>query len=154
MSIAFSRSLRALEQDRDIAALIVLLAVAVLIIAWALWFFFAPITLYETTTQFTVRRDGLLAAEFSPEALTRIRPGQDGNLLPLEGAASVLSEPVNILVMDVPASTGQANNLVSVYAELPAAPPTLTGTLQIAVETVSPFTLIMRSRQAAPAVGN
>jgi hypothetical protein len=151
MSIAFSRSLRALNRDRDTGTLIALLAAVVLVIGWALWFFFAPITLYESTTDFTIGRDGLLAAQFSDAALARILPGQHGRLLPEAGAQPAFEETVALRVMDTPASTGRGDGLVYLYA--PLSPIRATGTVQIAVEAVSPFTLILRQR-STPAPGD
>src|SRR5215472_9813355 len=49
MTIAFSRSLRSLEADSFRGSIRALLVVGALLLAWAAWFLFAQISLYEVT---------------------------------------------------------------------------------------------------------
>lgn len=146
MAVRFSRSLRSLDADRGIVSYIVLACAAILIVAWLIWFFFAPITLYETSSTFTIRRDGVLLVQFDDPALTRIRPGQTAIMIPTvttDGFAS----PMEAEVLAIPASTNRRDGVVQVYLYMNGMPPAdLTGEVRIRVEAVSPFTLILQSQ--------
>lgn len=147
MAVRFSRSLRSLDADRGIASYIVLACAITLIVAWLIWFFFAPITLYETSSTFTVQRDGVLLVQFDDSALTRIRPGQTAIMIPTvktDGFAA----PIEAEVLATPASTNRRDGVVQVYLYMSGRPPAeLTGEVRIRVEDVSPFTLILRSQR-------
>lgn len=147
MTVQFSRSTRSLKHDRGFAGYVILISATAVIAAWLAWFFFAPVTLYETSTQFTIRRDGLLLVSFPEAALTRIVPGQTAIFSPAI-SANEFGSSLPALVMDTPASTGRRDGLVHVYLHIPTQPTAnLTGEVKIAVEEVSPFTLILRSRR-------
>jgi hypothetical protein len=151
MSTHFSRSMRALNADSDVIGLIVLGSGAVLVVVWIVWFFAASVTLYETSTSFTVQRNGWLAVQFSPAALARIRPGQTASFRPTGADARTAS--IEALVMETPASRGRASGTVQIYVQMPADSITaaLTGEVRVAVETVTPFALLMQARLTAPA---
>jgi hypothetical protein len=125
----------------------VLACAAILIVAWLIWFFFAPITLYETSNTFTVRRDGVLLVQFDEPALTRIRAGQTAIMIPTV-ATDGFAAPMEAEVLAIPASANRRDGIVQVYLYMNGMPPAnLTGEVRIRVEAVSPFTLILRSQR-------
>lgn len=147
MAIQFSRSIRSLKNERNIAGFVVLASAGLVVAAWLLWFFFAPITLYEESSNFTVRRDGLLLVHFSEAALERILPGQAALFFPTT-SQDQLGSSIPAQVMDTPASTGREDGLVHVYLKTSTqAGADLTGQVRIAVEQLSPLSLILRSRR-------
>ena len=145
MSIQFSRSTRSLNNDSGSVGLIAAVSMVTVVIAWLLWFFFAQVPLYETSRDFTVRRDGHLMVQFSEEALTRIQPGQKADFLPLI-TDNKLGESRSVLVMNTPASTGQREKTVEIYIDVPPTPDTA-GEIRIIVDHVSPFALVLQSAQ-------
>lgn len=146
MAIQFSRSTRSLTNDRSFAGMVILVSTSVIILAWLMWFFFAPIAIYETSQEISVRRDGLLMVKFPESALKRILPGQTATFFPTTSQNDFgVSTPA--LVMDTPASTGREDGIVYIYLETGRAPAGLTGEVKIAVEYLSPLALILRARQ-------
>lgn len=146
MAAQFSRSTRSLKNDRGLVGFVVLIGAAIVIAAWLAWFFFAPIALYETSSTFSVRRDGMLMVTFPETAHSQILPGQKAIFVPAT-SENEFGSSIPALVMDTPASRGRRDGVVYVYLET-SAPLTddLAGELRIEVEQVSPFTLILRSR--------
>lgn len=141
MSLSFSRSLRSLQQDSFGPALAALIITSLLLLAWSAWFFLAQVTLYETSRDFSVQRDGSLLVEFSPEGLARLRPGQAATFRPTGGAGPE-GQIFPALVMDTPATTGPV--ALHVFSPEPLQPGQ-TGQIQVEVEQVSPAMLVLRS---------
>lgn len=147
MAVRFSRSLRSLEAERGVASYIVLAGAGALIVAWLIWFFFAQITLYETSSTFTVRRDGVLLVQFDDATLARIRPGQSAILIPTL-TTNGFAAPIEAEVVATPASTNRRDGVVQVYLYMNGRPSAdLAGEVRVRVETVSPFVLILRSQR-------
>ena len=63
MSSPFSRSMRSLTADGFRRSTLGLLIAATLLTSWAVWFYFARITLYEVTTAARLEVDRALEAE-------------------------------------------------------------------------------------------
>jgi hypothetical protein len=82
MSLPFARSTRALQMDRERPALVVLVLAMLLLGLWAAWFFWAPVTLYETGQIVGATRRGTLIAAFPAQAAARLQPGQLALLRP------------------------------------------------------------------------
>jgi len=147
MSISFSRSMRSLQGDSFRPSLATLIVASVLIIAWFAWLAFAPVTLYETSQEWQVQRDGSLVVRFPEEAVSRLHPGQSATL-EVQIMPNQPPTQLQAIVADTPSRT--QNRLapdtvkVSLLSEpLPAA--ATGGTVKIAVETVTPLTLITRA---------
>jgi hypothetical protein len=68
MSLSFARSTRALHADRERPTLTVLLFAILLLVLWSIWFFWAPITQYETGRLVGATRRGMLVAVFPATA--------------------------------------------------------------------------------------
>lgn len=76
MSIPFGHSIRSLRSDREWSALAILISAILLLILWLVWFFGAPILVYETGEVVGATRDGTLLANFSAASSNRLQPGQ------------------------------------------------------------------------------
>jgi hypothetical protein len=147
MSLSFSRSMRSLQSDSFRPSLATLIIASILILAWFAWLVFASVTLYETSQDWQVQRDGSLIVRFSDETIARLHPGQRGTL-EVSLLPSQASQQLPVIVADIPMRT--QNHLASDTAKIAllsgSLPPTATsGTVKIAVETVSPLTLITRA---------
>ena len=137
--------MRSLNRDDPRVSLAALVIITLLLLAWSAWFFLAKIPLYETSRQFEVQTDGSLAVTFSPQALTRIQPGQSAVLL-LEATAENHS-PRNLgaVVMDTPTTFSRTNQVkIYVYAS-ETLQPGLVGEVRVEVENLSPASLVQRS---------
>lgn len=143
MSIAFSRSLRSLNQDNFRSSLAWLAIGLVLLSAWSAWFFLAKIPLYEISRELQVRRDGTLLVAFPPGTLGQIRPRQTA-LLRLIGSTGQAARPLHAVVMDIPEYAGDRQVEVYVFSPEPLSPG-VTGELRVEVERVSPAVRVMRA---------
>ena len=149
MSTPFSRSMRSLYADGFRPSLVGILVAVVLLIAWAGWFFLARITFYETGQIVSVTGEGIVVADFPPEALGRIQSGQSA-LLWFDSAAGDQAEAIPSVVIDVVNQAqeervqvelyilGDAIAFVSLYEGS-------TGQAEVEVERISPASLVMRA---------
>ena len=146
MSIAFSRSMRSLQADSFRTALVALLVAMVFLIAWTAWFFLARITLYETSQAVSMTKRGMVVADFPPETLGRIQPGQPA-LLRFGGAARDQTGTIPAIVMNVIDQTPEGRVRVELVALGVVAPyqDGLPSQVEIEVEHISPATLVMRA---------
>jgi hypothetical protein len=139
MAAPFSRSLRSLQQDNSGLSLTGLIITLVLLFAWGAWFFLARITVYESSREFQVQRDGSLQVTFAPSALVQIQAGQKARLRLANGrayAAIVLDSPdLEHGSTQVPVFVYAADNLQ----------PGRSGEVQVEVEHISPADLVLRS---------
>ena len=151
MSISFSRSMRSLQGDSFRPSLVTLIIASIFISAWFAWLVFAQITIYATSQDWEIQRDGSLIVHLPVESVARLRPGQRGTLetqvLPSQSAREL-----PVIIADVPMRTQNhlAADTIRVASLAGPIPPTATGgTVKIAVETVSPLTLITRAAEQA-----
>jgi hypothetical protein len=147
MAISFSRSMRSLQSDSFRPSLATLIVASVLIVAWFAWLVFASVTLYESSSDWELQRDGSLVVRFTEEAVARLRPGQRATL---EVQVIPNQPPVQLqaMVADTPSRTQNRLAPDTVKVSLLAGPlpaTTTSGTVKIAVETVTPLTLITRA---------
>jgi hypothetical protein len=147
MSLSFSRSMRSLQGDSFRPSLATLIVASVLIVAWFAWLVFASVTLYETSQDWELQRDGSLIVHFPEEAVARLRPGQRATL-EIQINPNHAPQQLQAIVADTPSRTQNrlASDTVKVSllsGPLPAA--ATSGTVKIAVETVTPLTLITRA---------
>ncbi len=146
MSLAFSRSQRALSDDRQRMPLAVLLVALIVLAAWAGWFFLARVPLYTYCGAGAVGRDGLALVECSPDALARIRPGQPATLMVRRPGMPTLQLPAKVIDIPSPYQRLAEWGMVKLYV-FPTNEP-LTGVLgdtRIEVDRLSPATLMMRN---------
>lgn len=142
MAIAFPRSLRALRQNSFRPTLIILGLAMLLLSLWGLWFFGSRLPLYVTANSWQVQRNGALAAQFDAQTLARLRPGQPAWVkFPANGPTP--AQTLTAQVFDVPLSADEPVILYLTGAQ--ALPPNINGTLEVAVEYVSPAVLTLRA---------
>lgn len=158
MAVPFSRSMRALHADSPAWSLTGLIVATLLIMAWALWFFFAGLALHETGTLSRVTSSGAWVAAFPLAAANRIRSGQPATLR-LQGMDQDRTFPA--MVTNVSALYDAKQLQVELYPQSriafdslghvlgPNGDDTIMG--QVAIETarVTPATLLMRTLVAS-----
>lgn len=116
MALPFSQSMRSLQADRGIPALVWLGVALTLFLLWIAWFFWAPITQYESGRLVGTTRDGRPVAEFPSSAYAAIRQGQDAYIRP-----HPLDDMANTEDMgDTGLTTGAARPLQVTTAAIPA----------------------------------
>lgn len=145
----FARSTRALHTDRPYPALTVLVMAILLLGLWAVWFFWAPITLYETGQIVGATRRGTLVAAFPALAGTRIQSGQLALLRPQSDLAKP-AKGIPAVVMEV------SNKVVNGQLQVALAPlldqqtdnsvlKDFRGQVKVAVEQISPAQMVWRA---------
>jgi hypothetical protein len=159
MSIAFTRSMRALEADR-FRSVHAGLFIGVLLLGWLLWFGLARIAVYEVAQQAVVQGDPAEAARRSPSvtivthfpaiiAWTRLRSGQlawftlDHASPPVKGRLTGV-----VTRIEQTSADGQVQVILTLMSNASlGAPlrPGLTGSVEIEVERVSPAMLLLRT---------
>lgn len=144
MSLPFSRSMRSLHADSYRFSLVVFLGSIGLLTAWAAWFFLARMTLYETGQIVGTTRRGTVVAEFPAPASGKLRRGQPA-VLHLQGTTVDQSGTLPGTVQDVTKKADQVR--VELYVPQKIAAPInsqgrMTGQVEVAVEHVSPATLL------------
>ena len=146
MSITFPRSMRSMQNDRSQSSLVTLAVVAALLIAWSLWFFWAQVTLYETSRSVQIIEDTIVA-NFSPEAARRVRRGQSA-ILRLEAAPEEQVKTIPATVGGV-TNNGDGQFQVELFPRLttpslPLLKDNSISQVEIEVEHISPLNLVMR----------
>lgn len=145
MTVPFSRSLRSLGIDSFRASLIGMILAVLIVFALIAWFFLAKVTLYEYSNSITFNEDGRIYAEFSSEAMPRLRPGESAILrITLPGENRQVSLPA--LVVNKDSSANQVELLV-VGGNLPTGLSTdeITAVAEVEAEYISPARLVLRA---------
>lgn len=143
MSIPFSRSTRAMNQDRFLPGLIGLMLISLVLILWMIWFFNGRLYLYASTINFSIREDGMLLCDFPPATIAQIKPGQQAEwILPAREGRAPASIPGE--VMNVPGQEGGSVEVYLLSTDLPDKP---VGQLKIRLGETNPASLIWRSMQ-------
>jgi len=147
MALSFSRSMRSLQGDSFRPSLAALIIASILIAAWLAWLAFAPVTLYETSHDWQLQRDGSLIVRFPLETIPRLRPGQPATLA-IPAGPNQPPQTLSAMVADIPMRTQNRLAPGTVKVEL------LSGTLpagatggeiKVEVERVSPLKLLTRA---------
>ncbi|MBI4785610.1 MAG: hypothetical protein HY782_00985 [Chloroflexi bacterium] len=147
MSLSFSRSMRSLQSDSFRPSLATLIIASILIVAWFAWLVFASVTLYESSQDWEIQRDGSLVVRFSEEAVSRLRPGQRATLA-VQADPNQSAVQLQAMVADTPSRTQNRLEPDTVKVTLLSGPlpkGVSSGQVQVQVETVSPLTLITRA---------
>ncbi|MCB0124754.1 MAG: hypothetical protein KDE58_21005 [Caldilineaceae bacterium] len=157
MALPFSQSMRALQADRAVSTTVGLAVGLTVLVLWGIWFFWAPITRYETGTVIGLTRDGRVVAEFSAQATDAIWQGQPAYIrlhIPsaINGAtgsdyATSAIESVPAVVANVLGRSAPDRVQISFTPQIytPALEPALAGEVAVEVERVSPATLVARA---------
>jgi hypothetical protein len=147
MALSFSRSMRSLHSDSFRPSLVTLIVVSILIAAWLVWLTFAPVTLYETSQDYQLQRDGSLVVRFPAQAMARFRPGQMANLA-LPNGANQPAKNLAAMVADIPSRTQNRlePDTIKVTLLVGGLPKdAASGEIKVEVERVSPLMLITRA---------
>ncbi len=147
MAISFSRSMRSLHSDSFRPSLAALSIAIVLVAAWLVWLVFASITIYESSQDWQLQRDGSLLVRFPEKTIARLHPGQTA-ILALQADPNQPPQQLKAIVADIPSRTQNhlAADTVKVTLLSNALPKDAAGgEIKIAVESVSPLTLITRA---------
>jgi hypothetical protein len=144
LSIQFSRSIRSLNIDSFRASRIGLIIGSLLMLTLILWFFFARVSVHETSQEVSLSQDGRALATFSEDALTRIQLGQDT----LVRVFSSTDEPpltIQGVVFDIFPDSNQVEITIVAedFLDIPATD-NINAQVDIEIEQVTPFNLIMR----------
>ena len=157
MALPFSQSMRALQADRAVSTMVGLAIGLPLLVLWGIWFFWAPITRYETGRVIGLTRDGRVVAEFSTQATDAIRQGQPAyirlhvpstiNATAGTGSVAAAIESVPAIVANVLGRSAPDRVQISFTPQIytPALEPALAGEVAVEVERVSPATLVARA---------
>ncbi len=148
MSISFSRSTRSLNSDSYYVSLVALIIAAIVLAAWSAWFLFAQITLYETSREYTITREGAVLAKFSTEQMPRLRPGQSARVsyqIPKVDTPRILTA----IVMDTPSRPQNRLAADTARLEIQGQAPKegQIAEIQIEVERLTPMALVLRIGQ-------
>lgn len=149
MSIAFTRTLRSLRADTGRPSLAGMAVGGALLVAWAAWFVLAPITVRESTGDFRLAADGSVLAQFSPEALQRIQPGQAARLK-VQGASGEPDRTIPAVVSETPNPNQywQEWGMVKLTLLTGQGPGEgAAGLVEVDVQTLSPAALLLRSAE-------
>ena len=147
MAISFSRSMRSLQSDSFRPSLATLIIASILVAAWFAWLVFASVTLYETSQDWQIERDGSLIVRFPEKTIARLRPGQTA-ILEIQADPNQPPQQLKAIVADIPSRTQNhlAADTVKVTLLSKVLPKDAAGgEIKIAVESVSPLTLITRA---------
>lgn len=144
--------MHSLQAERGISALIWLGLALGLFSLWSAWFFWAPITRYETGALVDTTRDGRLVAEFPARAYDAIWQGQVAYIRPhpMHGTEQIVPVSFSAVVANIlqppsddhfqiTLSLEPADNVEMLFA------PNLTGEVVVEVEQVSPARLVARA---------
>lgn len=145
MSLQFSRSLRSLRIDSFRLSRIGLVFAILNMTALIIWFFLAKVTLYETSSSISFSEDGRLIADFSPESIKRLQPGQSA-ILRVSPGTDQPSTTIRAFVYGVDSE----KNLVELYLLSNGIPEEfpkdkLSGQLEVEVEYITPAQLVLRT---------
>lgn len=142
MAISFSRSIRALGNDRFRPSLVTLIITSLLLVAWFGWFLFAPIAQNEPITNLKIGRNGTVTVTLSATGVSRVHVGQNATLQLIAENKTYTGQ-----VLRVP-NSGTTAELY--FRELTQVPTNAQGTVQIEVGTTTPAALLLQSiRQSA-----
>lgn len=140
MAIAFPRSIRALGNDRFRPSLATLLVTSFLLLAWFVWFFFAPIPQFESGTNVKPGRNGIVLVTFPAAVHARLRAGQPAVLqIDVPGQTSATYQGQVMRVQDT-APTAQLY-----FAELAVVSPDAQAAARVEIESTTPASLLLQA---------
>ena len=145
MSASFSRSIREMQMETSGRSVVVLLVMGAFLAAWVAWLMLAQVPVYAVSDTAVLITPTHATAQFTPDALPTIKPGQTA-LLQFEA----FSDPVPITVVEVDQTLLDGRFTVQFRLQ-PASDLNiplqagLNGRVEVEVEQVSPFTLLLRS---------
>lgn len=109
-----------------------------------LWFFFARVSVHETSQEVNLSQDERFLAAFSNESLTRIQPGQ-GTLVRIFSASDQPPLTLQGVVFDIFPDSNQVEIIIvsEDFLDIPTTE-NFNAQVDVEIEQVTPFNLIMR----------
>lgn len=104
MAISFSRSMRSLQSDSFRPSLATLIVASILVAAWFAWLVFASVTIYESSQDWQLERDGSLIVRFPEKTIARLHPGQTA-VLEIQADPNQPPQQLKAIVADIPSRT-------------------------------------------------
>ena len=145
MSIPFSRSTRSLALDNFRPAMIGLVLAGLTLLALIIWFFFARISLFQSSSTAVLKTDDQVIASFPAEIFNQIKPGQTATLrLGLDGDQRPLTIPA--VVFDTQGGSDQVILVITDFSNLPLdRSEELKARVDVETEAIHPVELLMRA---------
>ncbi len=151
--------MRALHADSPSWSLFGLVVAALLIVAWALWFFLAPLALHETGQLSHVTATGAVVATFSLEGAKHIRSGQSAALVlqdsergpPLPAVVTNVKAPVDAKRLEVELYPRSRTGFASLSRALASnRDGMILGQAMIEIARATPAMVLIRTLTASP----
>lgn len=145
MSASFSRSIREMQMETSGRSVVVLLVMGLFLAAWTAWLMLAQVSVYVVADTAVLTSPTHATAQFTPDALPTIKPGQTA-LLKLDA----FSDPVPAIVSEVDPTLVDGRFPVQFRLQ-PASDSDvplqagLNGRIEVEVEQVTPFILLLRT---------
>ncbi|MEZ4737287.1 MAG: hypothetical protein R3E79_60165 [Caldilineaceae bacterium] len=144
MTVKFSRSVRSIQADNLVPVLVGISFFTLLMVGWIIWFFFAQVPTYVTSSTAVYQQTGYVLAEFPAPAIEQIRRGQPARLqLPTTNQSSQM---IPLVVTDVDSAAGQVRLILQIddedFTRLPVG---ATGEVQVVVKQDSPALFVLRA---------
>lgn len=148
MASPFARSIRSIEADKFSLSIVTSSIAAVVIVLWAVWFFFAQITIYVDSNQIDVVGNGYVRTMLSANEAKNIKQGQPA-IIQFDGEIGEQFGVVDAFVNEIARDTEitelelytpkHYRQLDSIINE------GVSGVIRVQVETISPAGLILRA---------
>lgn len=155
MAVPFAQTIRSLNADRGVAALVLVALLSLLLAVWLIWAFTASFSVYANSETAPIRLDDIITATFSADGAKELKKGQAALIyldspplseqLILQGQVTSIasgSDGVEVRVaLDLrQLKTGPLNSEI-----LAAFSTSVPGHVAVEVESLSPVTLFLRS---------
>lgn len=155
MAVPFAQTIRSLNADRGIAALVLVALLSLLLAVWLIWAFSARFSVYANSETAPIRLDDIITTTFSADAAKDLKKGQAALIyldspplseqFILQGQViSIASGSDGVEVQVAPdlrqLETGPINSEI-----LAAFSTSVPGHVAVEVEMLSPATLLLRS---------
>ncbi len=149
MSASFSRSIRTMRTKTSGGPVIVLLVVVLFLAGWLVWLVGARVPVYALSETAVLTTPAEVTAQFPPDALSQIAPGQSAWLrlddFPADTYGLVAA---TVVTMDETLQDGRFQATLRLNpptdSQIPFQPG-LTGVVEIEVEKVTPAALLLRT---------
>lgn len=144
MTVKFSRSVRSIQADNLIPVLVGISFFALLMLGWMIWFFFAQIPTYATSTAAVYQQEGYIIAEFAATDIEEIRRGQSAHFQ--LSTPSRENRTIPLIVTDVDPVARRTRLILQVDdAELIRLSVGATGQVKVTVKQDSPALFVLRA---------
>lgn len=144
MTVKFSRSVRSIQADNLIPVLVGISFFALLMLGWMIWFFFAQIPTYTTSTAAVYQQEGYIIAEFAANDIEEIHRGQAAQFQLLTAHREITTIP--LIVTDVDLVARRARLILQVDVEaITKLPVGATGQVKVRVKQDSPALFVLRA---------